>query len=147
MKSIFGSLLAVLIVAAILAAELVLGPTSLEKQVLRSEDPELSAAAQPNEVDLYFPSNPTTGYSWVAEIEDEEVLGYREQFFEDDGTRDWVGAGGTDWFHLYGVAPGTTSVVFRYARPWEDTDAGRTTYRITVDEQLNVLIWGVEVEE
>ena len=38
MKSIFGSLLAVLIVAAILAAELILGPTSLEKQVLRSED-------------------------------------------------------------------------------------------------------------
>ena len=43
------------------------------------------------------------------------------------------------------MKPGTTSVTFRYLRPWEpDSAVSQTTYRITVDDSLNVQIWGVE---
>ncbi len=100
----------------------------------------------PNQVDLYMPSNPTTGYSWFYEIEDPSVAAIRDQFFEKGSDLGFVGVGGTHWFHIYGLQPGTTSVSFRYLRPWEKEDpAEETTYRFTVDERLNVLIWGVEV--
>ena len=99
-----------------------------------------------NQVDLYMPSNPTTGYSWSCIIEDPDIIAVRDQFFEDSHELGFTGAGGTHWFHLSGVRPGTTSVAFRYARPWESDQAEeQTVYRLTVDEQLNVMIWGVEV--
>lgn len=100
----------------------------------------------PNQVDLYMPSNPTTGYSWTCNVEDPSVVAVRDQFFEDSSELGFVGAGGTHWFHISGVQPGTTSVIFRYLRSWEaEAPAEETTYRLTVDEQLNVMIWGVEV--
>lgn len=99
----------------------------------------------PNEVDLYFPSNPTTGYDWQAEAEDADVVAIRDQFFEAQHEDGLVGVGGTHWFHLSGLKPGTTSVTFRYMRPWEDSPIRETLYRLTVDERGNVLIWGVEV--
>ena len=99
----------------------------------------------PNCVDLYFPANPTTGYSWWAEIEDAGVVELREQYFEDCGELGFVGAGGTQWYHIDGVAEGVTSVVFRYARAWEERALYAFTYRLNVDERGNVLIWGVEM--
>ena len=101
----------------------------------------------PNVVDLYLPSNPTTGYSWTYEIEDPSIVSLRDEYFSQSMESDLVGAGGTHWFHISGVKPGITSVTFRYLRPWE-TDvppAEQTTYRLSVNDQLDVLIWGVEV--
>lgn len=100
-----------------------------------------------NQVDLYLPSNPTTGYSWSCETEDPTLIAVRDQFFEDSNDLGFVGVGGTHWFHISGLKPGSTSVTFRYLRPWEteEAPAEETTYRLTVDEQLNVMIWGVEV--
>ena len=100
----------------------------------------------PNQVDIYLPSNPTTGYSWTCVPEDPEIVGIQDQYFEDSHELGFVGSGGTHWFHLSGLKPGITSVAFRYARPWEtNQEAEQTVYRLSVDELLNVLIWGVEV--
>ena len=33
----------------------------------------------PNVVDLYLPSNPTTGYSWTYEIEDPSIVSLRDE--------------------------------------------------------------------
>ena len=108
--------------------------------------PEQASVPQGQTVMIDFLSNPTTGYAWVCEVEDASLVAVRDQFFEDSGELGFVGVGGTHWFHLSGLRPGTTSVTFRYLRSWEpDTPAAQTTYRISVDERLNVLIWGVEV--
>ena len=101
----------------------------------------------PNVVDLYLPSNPTTGYSWPYEIEDPSIVSLRDEYFSQSMESDLVGAGGTHWFHISGEKPGITSVTFRYLRAWE-TDippAEQTTYRLSVNDQLDVMIWGVEV--
>lgn len=101
----------------------------------------------PNVVDLYLPSNPTTGYSWTYEIEDPSIVSLRDEYFSQSMGSDLVGAGGTHCFHISGEQPGITSVTFRYLRPWE-TDvppAEQTTYRLSVNDQLDVMIWGVEV--
>ena len=111
-----------------------------------AEPAEPAAEFVPNQVDLYLPSNPTTGYAWVCEVEDASLVAVRDQFFEDSHELGFVGGGGTHWFHLSGLRPGVTSVTFRYLRSWEaDTPAEQTTSRLSVDDQLNVLIWGVEV--
>ncbi len=110
--------------------------------------PPAVAEFVPNEVDLYFPTNPTTGYDWEAEAEDPDIVEIKDQFFEykhDDGL---VGVGGTHWFHVSGLKPGVTSVAFRYLRAWDpDSKISETVYRLTVDEQMNVMIWGVEVSD
>lgn len=99
----------------------------------------------PNCVDLYFPANPTTGYSWTVELADEGIVASEEQYFENSADLGFVGAGGVQWYHLDGVAEGMTHVTYRCARPWEETALYCFTYRIQVDEKLNVLIWGVEM--
>ena len=99
----------------------------------------------PNAVDLYFPSNPTTGYEWTAEIEDPAVAELDEMFF-DGGMPGLVGRGGTQWYRIRGKAEGITSVTFRYARSWEDSALTTYVYRLQVDDRGSVLIWGVEVD-
>lgn len=99
----------------------------------------------PNCVDLYFPSNPSTGYGWTVEIADEGIVESKDQLFEKSADLGLAGAAGTHWFHLDGVGEGMTHVSYRYARPWEDSALFTFTYRIQVDSRLNVLIWGVEM--
>ena len=100
----------------------------------------------PNCVDLYFPSNPTTGYSWEVSAADDGIVAVRDQYFADSGDLGMTGVGGTHWFHFSGLREGTTSVTFRYVRAWDPETAVYTyVYRLTVDEAGNVLIWGVEV--
>ena len=134
----------VFVVAAILTiAVFLIGAASVPMQApVRAVTEEFVS----NQVDLYMPSNPTTGYSWAYDIGDAEVIAVKDRFFEDSSTLgNVVGEGGTHWFHIAGLKPGTTSVTFRYLRPWEpDSALSQTTYRLTVDESLNVLIWGVE---
>ena len=110
-------------------------------------DTDIVSGYVPNAVDLYMPSNPTTGYSWTYEIEDPSIVSLRDEYFSQSMGSNLAGAGGTHWFHISGDQPGNTSVTFRYLRPWE-TDvppAEQTTYRLSVNDQLDVMIWGVEV--
>ena len=111
-----------------------------------AREPSETDSFVPNQVDLYMPSNPMTGYAWAYDIRDPAIIAVRDQYFEDSSQLgNVVGEGGTHWFHISGLRSGTTSVTFRYLRPWEPDQATKvTTYRMTVDDALNVLIWGVE---
>ena len=108
-------------------------------------DVEPEPDSVPNAVDLYFPSNPTTGYEWTAEIENPAVVELDEMYFAD-----WkpgvVGAGGVQWYRIRGASEGITSVTFRYARSWEKNALTTYVYRLQVDARGSVLIWGVEVD-
>ena len=135
--------LTALIVAVIAVA---IGAASFQGPWMTADATKVSDYV-PNVVDLYLPSNPKTGYSWAYEIEDHSIVFVRDEYFSQRMESDLVGAGGTHWFHISGEKPGITSVTFRYLRAWE-TDvppAEQTTYRLSVNDQLDVLIWGVEV--
>ncbi len=101
----------------------------------------------PNVVDLYFPSNPTTGYTWSAQEETEGIVEVSGEYFPDSSLLGFTGAGGTQWYHFAGISEGITSVTFVCERPWEAEALYSFTYRLSVDEDLNVLIWGVEMSE
>lgn len=108
-----------------------------------------SALAQVNPaVDLYLPGNPTTGYSWIAQAEDEGIVEITQQYYGEKSQEPVSGLGGAWWFQFAGIQPGVTSVTLTYARPWEPEGAVYTfVYRLSVDEDLNVLIWGVEMDD
>ena len=100
----------------------------------------------PQTVDLYFPSNPSTGFTWLWEVEDEGIVQVTEQFFGEDSLLPQVGDGGTHWFHFAGLSEGVTSVTLTYARPWENEGAVyRFVFRLQVTPALDVEIWGVEM--
>ena len=65
-------------------------------------------------------SNPSTGYSWVAEY-DNAMLELVEETFElgEYAKENIVGAGGTELFRLKGLSKGETDITFNYKRVWE----------------------------
>jgi len=65
-------------------------------------------------------SNPSTGYSWVAEY-DNAILELVEETFElgEYAKQGLIGAGGTELFRFKGLSSGKTEVTFNYKRSWE----------------------------
>lgn len=59
--------------------------------------------------------NPTTGYTWQAEV-DSSYLEVLAQEFEPGGQA--VGAGGQEVFRFCTHQVGETEITFKYQRPW-----------------------------
>ena len=78
-------------------------------------------------------SNPTTGYDWqVDTAPDKAVLTIDERVYVPTPVDpDIVGSGGATTTRFTAVAAGTTSIVLRYKRSWEDNTP--TDDLVTVD--------------
>lgn len=76
--------------------------------------------------------NVTTGYSWsISTAPDAGVAGVvSDEYIAPDGGR--PGAGGHQKVVIEGVAPGSTSLVMSYARPWETDQPPARTAEFTV---------------
>ncbi len=98
--------------------------------------------------DLFLRGNPTTGYAWHFQVEDENVLAVIDNgFLQDEAPADAVGVGGVFAFRLSGAKAGLTSVTFRYARAWEEEgNAPAIVYRVSVDDALNAVISQIEAD-
>jgi len=73
-----------------------------------------------NRMVIILESNPTTGYTWNAEIADPTVLKFVSDIYEQtEGTEGLTGSGGYDVFTFEAVSEGTTVVTLTYARQWE----------------------------
>lgn len=84
-------------------------------------------------------SNPTTGYSWEAEISDESVIRYSEYEYTPNNSLD--GSAGRDSFKFTAVSEGKATLSFSYARHWNHEKPSNTaTYEIEVDENCNVSV-------
>ena len=120
---------------------------ALIDSLLEKYGDEPAARFQPNCTDIYLPSNPTTGFGWQFSLDTPDVISVTDQYFAEQSQEPVSGLGGTHWFHLDGLHPGVAALTLTYSRPWEEGSALQTlVLRVTVDEQLNVLIWGVEME-
>lgn len=80
---------------------------------------------------LSLPSNPTTGYSWMMDIEDKSLLKVESEGFQSGSDAMLVGQGGTAWWKLTALKSGTTRVKLVYARPWESVQPAKT-FELTV---------------
>ncbi|MDD3336008.1 MAG: protease inhibitor I42 family protein [Eubacteriales bacterium] len=96
--------------------------------------------------DLYLTGNPTTGYSWFAEVDEPTVLAVTDNgYVQDEG--EGVGVGGVFQFRLDGLKEGMAKVTFRYARAWETEEAPlcELSYDVYVSEDLDTSIYSINV--
>lgn len=95
--------------------------------------------------ELQLPSNPSTGYRWMYECDDAEVLSVCEHGFRSNA-EGLLGAGGYEGFRLDGAEEGFANIIFRYGRSWEDQPLFALVYQVIVDADLNVTIFQMEMQ-
>lgn len=96
---------------------------------------------------LVMESNPSTGFDWDWEIDNEAVVSVStayvsDMYYDVPDMMTPVGGGGKDRVVLSGLNPGDAVVTFTYKRPWEENALYSLVYHICVDEDLNVTILG-----
>jgi len=116
MKKIF-----LLVITLILSISLIAGCGS--STIKAYSNPEETIDSSTNKefiVLIALESNPSTGYSWVAEYDD-AMLELVEETFElgEYAKENIVGAGGTELFRFKGLIKGNTDITFNYKRVWE----------------------------
>lgn len=92
---------------------------------------------EPQTATLRLGANPTTGYEWTAE-QDQEIFDITSEYVEDDADASVVGAGGTQVFVLTPKEAGTAEVTFSYARSWEEEANSQLRYTLTVDKNMQI---------
>ena len=84
--------------------------------------------------------NPTTGYSWFYEIEDDSVISIEEDV-KYLGAKGMVGAPSLFTYTVTARKSGSTKITFEYKRPWETQPALETkVYEVSVDDQGRLVI-------
>ncbi len=99
-------------------------------------------------VQLQMVGNPTTGYKWIFENDNDDALSVSEDYLPDADPEDDsapAGSGGTYVYLLTGLKKGVANLTFRYARSWEDTALCTVHYYVLVDDELNVLLYTTQV--
>lgn len=78
--------------------------------------------------------NPTTGYTWNYQIEDEAVVKVDEEI-RYLGKNGVVGAPSKFTYTIHSLKAGDTKIKFEYKRPWEQTPADKVViYEVRVKE-------------
>lgn len=97
--------------------------------------------AEQGAVTFSFFANATTGYSWEYAPDGDSVILTGERYETANTDPRVAGAPGRQYYTFTAVKPGTTTVTFTYARPWE-TDPPVYTYVavISVDADLNLTV-------
>jgi inhibitor of cysteine peptidase len=73
---------------------------------------------------ISLPSNPTTGYSWsITRQGDPTVLHLSSDYYP---TSTLTGSGGTETWNVIATKKGNETLIFNYARPWENVAPVRT---------------------
>ena len=94
--------------------------------------------AEKNTIELK--GNPTTGYSWFYEIEDDSVISIEEDV-KYLGSKGMVGAPSLFTYTVTARKSGNTKITFEYKRPWETQPALETkVYKVSVDDQGRLVI-------
>ena len=82
--------------------------------------------------ELSLDSNPTTGYSWQAEFDQEYLEQVSKEFVPSQS--DMVGAGGTEIFTFQALEVGETELTMVYKRSWESESAETRVFIIQIVE-------------
>ena len=99
-----------------------------------------SSGFKPENKTIELKGNPTTGYSWFYEIEDDSVISIEEDV-KYLGAKGMVGAPSLFTYTVTARKAGTTKITFEYKRPWETQPALETkVYEVSVDGQGRLVI-------
>jgi C1A family cysteine protease len=85
-------------------------------------------------LEVKLPSNPSTGYSWVAkENRSFSTLNQLDQRFESSAPENTVGAPGTSTIKFIPTGKGTTNLELVYKRPFEENGDILNSYSLTIN--------------
>ena len=102
---------------------------------------------------LVMESNPSTGFDWDWEIDNEAVVSVStvyvsDMYYDVPDMMPPVGGGGRTRIQLTGITPGEATITFVYKRVWrEDVPIRERICHVRVDEELNVTILSSEFAE
>ncbi len=99
-----------------------------------------SAKFSSQKTQIQLKGNPTTGYTWVFEIEDESIVSVTGQS-KYLGKKGMVGAPSLFTYTVHSLKPGRTMLKFEYKRPWEEKEPEETCiYEVTVAENGKIIL-------
>lgn len=130
------------ILALALALALCLFPALAQEE---TECWELDGGNPPLAPEIRLLSNPSTGYRWTAESDDETVVCVCGHGFS-PAREGLMGAGGAECFRLDGAGEGYADITFRYARSWEEEPLYTIVYQVLVTEEMDVCIYQTTFE-
>ena len=88
--------------------------------------------------------NPTTGYTWNYQIEDEAVVKVDEEI-RYLGKNGVVGAPSKFTYTIHSLKAGNTKIKFEYKRPWEQTPADKVViYEVSVNQNGKIEVKEIE---
>jgi inhibitor of cysteine peptidase len=84
-------------------------------------------------IEIALPSNPTTGYTWVATF-DTSLIELVEDTYEADNTDEMiVGGGGTQYLKFKALKSGEATITLDYQRPWEKESIDQKVFTINIE--------------
>ncbi|MCR5188076.1 MAG: protease inhibitor I42 family protein [Treponema sp.] len=99
-----------------------------------------SSSFKSQQAKIVMEGNPTTGYSWVYEVADPDLIKIDEDITY-TGKKGMVGAPSTFTYKLSSLKPGQTSLKFEYKRAWEDQPAAESLlYQVQVLDNGKILL-------
>ncbi len=100
-------------------------------------DGKMIIVDQPGEISSFsLPSNPTTGYRWIASGGEglaEVTIEPEVQKAPKEGAPLLVGTPGREIVRIKSLKPGVCKIVLHYARPWETPLKPTRTIRLQLD--------------
>lgn len=108
---------------------------------IKGDGYEYSIDYEDRELDIEFPANPTTGYSWSYKIDGDALRLTKEEYDEYDIPFNAAGKGGKKEYEFTAVKPGEVTLEFTYLRDFE-ADSDRTVFvvKVSVDENLRISV-------
>lgn len=83
---------------------------------------------------IRLPGNPTTGYKWILQIKpDEKVFRLVKEAYQPFVKNPHIlGGTGSQYWEFLSLAPGRTSLLLVYGRPWEQAPPIKT-YHLEIE--------------
>ena len=123
---------AVLLLAGCVARVSGTGATITDDGSLK-DIPQLILITEGSTLNMALDANPTTGYTWRAEIADETVFELTDSQYTADES-DTAGSGGVTTLSFTALKQGSTTIRLEYAQDWDDGDvASSKTITIIVE--------------
>ena len=99
-----------------------------------------------DKAELSLKGNPTTGYTWIVQIEDESIISIEEKT-KYLGSNGVVGAPSMFYYTIHSLKSGTTTLRFEYRRPWESNPPLELhVYDVTVEKSGKLILQETKTE-
>jgi len=76
-------------------------------------------------------SNPTTGYSWKADFDENFLSLVKSESVPD--SPELIGSGGIEKFTFTGLKAGTTEITMNYKRSWEEESIETPVFKVIIE--------------